>query len=351
MPLPATVPATLFWRVLLSPSRRRGILWGVVAGGIAGYVVMGFYFAAPFGHADMDQIWWSARAILQGEDPYSTIGTSGFPFPLYYPLTSAIIALPLGFLGLPAARLLFIAGGSALLGYVIGRDRSYLWPTFFGLPFLISARSGQWAPLLTAGILLPGLAWLATAKPNVGLAMLAGARTRRQAMILLTGGAAVLIISLAIDPHWPWKWRDALAASTHFRPLIMRPGGVVMLAALLCWRDPDARLLLALAVIPQTGYFYEALPACVVAKCRRDAAIIALATHIATLTMGIIPAPRGFQATAWTYGTLALWLGLVPPLLVVLHRRFRRVPFPSSVSRFPAPSTDVGTGQIREGES
>jgi hypothetical protein len=322
-----------------------------VAGAIAGYVVMAFYFATPFGHADLDQIWWSSQALLHGEDPYATIRTSDFPFPLYYPLTSAVIGLPLGFFSLPVARLLFIAGGSAVLGYVIGRDRSYLWPTFLGLPFLISARSGQWAPLLTAGILLPGLAWIAAAKPNVGLAMLAGVRTRRHAIILLAGGAAVLIISLAFDPHWPWKWREALAASSHFHPLIMRPGGVVMLAALLCWRDPDARLLLALALIPQTGYFYETLPACVVAKSRRDATLIALATYGATLTGGVVPSPHGFQESAWVYGTVSLWLGLVPALLLVLYRRFGRVPFPASVSRFPASSTGVDVGQIREGES
>lgn len=322
-----------------------------MAGAIAGYVVMGFYFASPVGNADMDQIWWAARALLHGEDPYATIRTSGFPFPLYYPLTSAVIALPLGFLSLPAARLLFIAGGSAVLGYVIGRDRSYLWPTFFGLPFLISAGSGQWAPVLTAGILVPGLAWLAAAKPNVGLAMLARVETRRHAIILLAGAAAVVIVSLAIDPHWPWKWRHALAASTHFHPLITRPGGVVMLAALLCWRDPDARLLLALALVPQTGYFYDTLPACVVAKSRRDATLIASATYIGTLTEGFVPSPHGFQESAWAYGTVSLWLGLVPPLLLVLHRRFRRVPFPASVSRFPASSTGVDVRPIREGES
>jgi hypothetical protein len=118
-----------------------------------------------------------------------------------------------------------------------------------------------------------------------------------------------------------------------------------MLAALLCWRDPDARLLLALAVVPQTGFFYEELPACLVARDRKQAAIIALSTHVATVTRGFFPAPHGFNDYAWKYGTVSLWLGLVPPLLLVLHRRFRRVPFPDSVPRFPASQAEINVPQ------
>jgi len=155
--------------------------------------------------------------------------------------------------------------------------------------------------------------------------------------VILGGGAVLLAVSLAVNPRWPWEWHEALAASTHFRPLIVRPGGVVMLAALLCWRDPDARLLLALAVIPQTGFFYDSLPACLVARNRKQAAIIALSTQIASVTRGFFPAPHGFEDKAWKYGIVSLWLGLVPPLLIVLHRRFGRVPDPGSSMAHAAP--------------
>ena len=291
----------------------RGLFYAAIAGSIAMYIVLGYYFAARFASADVDQIWWAARAVLHGQDPYQTIRTSGFPFPFYYPLTAAIAGLPLGFLSLDAARAVFVAGGAALMGYAVGRERPYLWPTFLGLPFLISARSGNWSAILTAAMLLPALGWLAAAKPNVGVAMLAGARTRRDALVIVAGGAALLAVSLAVEPRWPWAWREALSASTHFRPLLLRPGGFVMLAALLCWRDPDARLLLALAVVPQTGFFYEELPACLVARDRKQAAIIALSTHVATVTRGFFPAPHGFNDYAWKYGTVSLWLGLRPP--------------------------------------
>lgn len=326
----------------------RPLTYAALAGTIAGVVVLGYYFSAPFASSDMDQIWWAARALLRGEDPYQTILTSHFPFPFYYPLTAGIAGLPLGVLTLDAARVAFVAGGAALFGYAVGRERPYLWPSFFGLPFLISARSAQWAPILTAAMLLPSLGWLAAAKPNVGLAMLAGARRRLDALIIVAGGAVLLAVSLVVNPHWPWEWREALAGSTHFHPLIMRPGGFVMLAALLCWRDPDARLLLALAVIPQTGFFYDALPACLVARNRGQAAIIALGTQVASLTRSVLPAPHGFEDEAWKYGIVSLWLGLVPPLAIVLHRHFRRVPFSLPAPTFPASQAGIDPPRSRE---
>ncbi len=319
----------LLWEVLLSRPHLRGLLYAAVAGSIAAYIVLGHFYSAPFGVVDMDQLWWAARSLLQGEDPYQTIGTSGVAFPLYYPLTAAIVSLPLGLLPLETARMVFVGGGAALFGYAVGRERPYLWPTFFGLPFLVSARSANWPPILTAAMLLPTLGWLAAVKPNLGVAMLASARGKRDVLVILGGGAVLLAASLAVNPRWPWEWREALAASEHFRPLLVRPGGVVMLAALLCWRDPDARLLLALAVVPQTGFFYDSLPACLVARNRKQAAIIALSTQIASVTRGFFPAPQGFEDKAWKYGIVSLWLGLVPPLLIVLHRRFGREPVPA----------------------
>ncbi|MGH7498829.1 MAG: hypothetical protein ACREL3_08265 [Gemmatimonadales bacterium] len=335
----------------MPPSLRphlRPLLFAGIAGSVAGCVLLGYYYAAPFASSDMDQIWWAARALVHGQNPYATIRTTDFPFPLYYPLTAAIAGLPLGFISLEAARAVFVAGGAALFGFAVGRTRPYLWPTFLGLPFLVCARSGNWSAILTAAMLLPSLGWLAAAKPNVGVAMLAGARTRRDALVIVGGGAVLVGVSLIVNPRWPWEWREALAASTHFHPLIMRPGGFIMLVALLCWRDPDARLLLALAVVPQTGFFYEELPACLVARDRKQAAIIALCTHIATVTRGFFPAPHGFNDHAWQYGTVSLWLGLVPPLAIVLHRRFRRVPFPVPVSTFPASEAGMDLPQARK---
>jgi hypothetical protein len=61
----------------------------------------------------------------------------------------------------------------------------------------MAASLGQWAPLVMAAVLLPGLGFLAVCKPNIGLA-LAAARPTRAAIY---GRAALLVASLAFDPH------------------------------------------------------------------------------------------------------------------------------------------------------
>lgn len=303
----------------------------------AGYAMLGAIWAlilvAP-GRTDMDQIWYAARALLAGQDPYSIIGPGrayDFPWPFYYPLTAALLGLPLALLPLPFARTAFVALGGALIGYVIARFRPQLWPLAFAQPFGNAASTGQWSLYLTASMVLPWLGPIAAAKPNVALALLAGARSKRQVMWLVFGCGAVLVLSLIVRPDWPWAWRATLAGAAHFRPLIVRPGGVLMLLALVRWRDPDARLLLALALVPQTGIWYEAAPALFVLRTWREALVIAVLSQIAHLAAAWHAA--GFVAETWHIGTLTLWSVLLPALFMVLWRSRLRpadpVPVPS----------------------
>jgi hypothetical protein len=302
--------------------------WLMAATGavLSAYVVLAYRFDQPLGGSDFDQLWQSARALLAGRDPYAAIGPSDpsrFQFPLYYPLTATLVAVPFAPLSFRLARLVFAAMAGGVLGYAFGQHRPWLWPTFFGVPFMLAARNVQLSPLLTAAILFPWLGWLAAAKPNLGLVMLAGSSSRQAVLILLSGSAALLLLSLALRPDWPWEWREALATGHHFRPLILRPGGVIMLMALLRWWDPDARLLLTLALVPQTGLFYDALPACLVARTRMQSAVIALCTQIVGVYATSLRAPD-FVDASWKTGTLVLWGALVPPLVVVLRRGVRR---------------------------
>jgi hypothetical protein len=309
-------------------NQRRGLIYALIGAALAGFVAARNYLGLPLGTPgpDFDQAWFAARALLQGRDPYAVVDAAhGFQFPLYYPLTTAIVAMPFTPFSLDVARFFFVAGSAGVFGYAIGCERAYLWPTFLGLPFLTAIRSTQWSPLLTAAMLIPALGWLAAAKPNLGFAMLAGARSWRVARILVIGGTVVLLVSLAVDPMWPWRWREALQHSTHFRPLILRPCGVLMLLALLRWRDPDARLLLALAIVPVTGLFYDVLPACVVARTRAQAAALALATLFARAVEPFLPPMRDFAQEAWINGTFVLLCGLIPPLVLVLMRSERLV--------------------------
>ena len=106
----------------------------------------------------MDQVWYAARALLAGQDPYQAIGpgrADPLPSPFYYPLTAALLGLPLALLPLRLARIAFVGLGGGLVGYVIAHHRPQLWPLAFAQPFGNAASTGQWSLLLAASLTLP----------------------------------------------------------------------------------------------------------------------------------------------------------------------------------------------------
>ena len=172
---------------------------------------------------------------------------------------------------------------------------------------------------------MPWLGPIVAAKPNLGLAILAGQRSRRSALILITGSLVLLAVSLALDPGWPGKWRASVGSAAHFTPLLLRPGGFLVLLALLRYRDPDARLLLILGLIPQSGLAYEALPAATVARTRAESAVLALFTYAAYFGGYFLhAADSSFVVETWQEGKLVLWGDLLVPLALVLWRGFGR---------------------------
>jgi hypothetical protein len=309
-------------------ARRRAGVFAAVGAFLAAFVMLQQRYGTPLGGTDFDQVWVAAKAVLRGADPYATISggdETGFVFPLYYPLTAVFVGLPFSMLELPTARLAFVSATGALFGWAIGLHRPWLWPVFLGPPFLLIGRNAQWSALITAAMLLPGLGpFAAVGKPNLGVAMLAGARSASAAKILVLGGLALVALSLAIRPDWPWRWYETLERAEHFSPLMLRPGGFLMLLALLRWWDPDARLLLALAAVPQTGLFYDILPACLVARTRYQAAIITVATQVSSQGIWYLGPGHNFVEVSWKTGILVLWGGLIPPLVIVLRRGLRR---------------------------
>lgn len=140
---------------------------------------------------------------------------------------------------------------------------------FLAAPFLVALALGQWSPILTATALLPAGGYLAITKPNLGLAMTTFQPTRMG----LIGCAVLLAASLAVLPGWPREWLHSLSldrqSGTHLAP-IATPLGPLLALALLRWRRPEARLLLAMACVPQLLFFYDQLPLCLAARNRRE---------------------------------------------------------------------------------
>jgi hypothetical protein len=157
-------------------------------------------------------------------------------------------------------------------------------------------------------------------KPSIGLATFAAYPSRRA----LLGGAILVLLSLVVYPGWPVAWRHSLQNSPHLIIPALKPGGIILLAALGRWRRADARLLAVLACVPQTPAPYDLFPMALVPATLRQSLImglswnvlyfVTLATHYSVpLTLADV-ARRGHLI----YWPLYFVLGYFPALMAVL---------------------------------
>ena len=207
---------------------------------------------------DFPLFWWSAKALVMGLDPYRAVGPTGSLLqwftPVTYPLTGIIPIAPLTLTSVSSANLIFGGVSTAVLAFALLRDDYHRLPVFLSGSFLFAITSGQWSPLMTAAALVPPLGFLLVAKPTTGLALF----LYRPTWIATLGCLALVVVSLAIRPSWPLEWwASAMQVRSEFRVPLLVPGGQLLLLALLKWKRADARLLLALAVVPQSMLPYE----------------------------------------------------------------------------------------------
>jgi hypothetical protein len=319
--------------ILLNPTPERNARLAVAAF-IA--VLSGAFFwggsSSPVYSSDLDQVWYASRALLRGLDPYSAVGPGtefDKGFPLYYPLPAIIGFLPLALLPLQAARLAFVTGSAALLAYAITSDGWHRLPIFLSGAYLASLAGVQWSPLLTAAFLLPWLGPVLLFKPNMGLALLLASERRSLALWFMLGGGTLLLVSLAFDPGWVGRWLASVCSAPHFSPPVLYPGGFLVLLALLRWRRPEARLLVAMACVPHTTLAYEALPLLLIAANWKESLLL---TALSFVTLFIqftldsrVAADDPLALTAfsdWVHsvGTFMVVLLYIPATFIVLRR-------------------------------
>jgi hypothetical protein len=231
-----------------------------------------------------------------------------------------LFVAPLSFLSVQAARISFATIGGAVLGFAIGRDQFRRIGLVFSAAFMIAIWRDQWSPFILAAFTLPAVALAIFAKPNLAVVYLAGRRTKREWTWILSLSAAIVAVSTAIRPTWMTEWWGALSTVPYVVAPVMRPGGFLLLAAVLRWKRPDARVLLALACVPQTPSLYDLLPLFIIARTTREVALLTLLTNV-LFGLVLYDGPfADFNSYAHRLGNLATFVVYLPMLLLVLRR-------------------------------
>ena len=199
---------------------------GIVAG-LASYHLIG----RPGYESDLVHFWDASRTVLAGGDPYATPLAGALNpgnLPNLYPFPAYLIFAPFALLPLAAAGGAFMAVSAGLAAFGVAGTGLARAPMFLSAPFLLSLSVGQWSVLLVAGALLPWLSWVAIAKPNVGLATWI-ARPYWHAAVAM---AAIALLSLLVQPDWPWSWLGHLTDREEKFIPVLRPAGFLLLAGL-----------------------------------------------------------------------------------------------------------------------
>jgi hypothetical protein len=128
----------------------------------------------------------------------------------------------------------------------------------------------------------------------------------------------MLVVSLVVLPRWPVEWWHNLGTlEKHPAPLFTWQGAWLWLAVLR-WRRADARLLLAMAAAPQLLFFADQLPLFLLARTRREGAVMALISLCAYLGWyASLNGPDFYVARAAPFVLGGVYL---PALILVMRR-------------------------------
>ena len=304
----------------LSVVRRLLTIWPY---GFISAVISWYYWGVQQGDpSDFAQTWTGARALLAGQNPYEAVGPGRameYRWLTPYPLPAFLLALPFTPLPMRLVDPLFTGLSAAALAFVLTRDRPNdpRLLVFASMAYVGAVQYSQWSPLLTAAVFLPWLSPVLAAKPTIGAALWLAYPSGRT----LAGAIALLLLSFVAWPTWPWSWYPTLAGLTHLRMPITFWGGPLILLALLRWRLPEARLLVALSCVPQTTFLYEAIPLFLIPRTIKQAAYLATATHAVQLLYVVqLPYPS-YDVMAATMGQWMVYLLYLPCVAMVLRRR------------------------------
>jgi hypothetical protein len=273
--------------------------------------------------------WRAGRAVWGRLNPYLVVVPTGpYPYSYYwfYPLPSVFLALPTAWLPAVWSSAITVAACGGILAFAVTRENYARLPLFLSSQFMMGAAAGS-SPmmLVTAACAWPAMQWAISVKPNLGLA----AFISRPTWIAVYGSVAMCALAFLVEPTWPWFWLrqifamkggDSHTVLGHIVP-IMVPGGQLVVLALLRWRRPDARLLFAMACVPQSMTFHDVLPLMLIPKTFRQSLIMGLLSFVAFfLALPILRNEPDMATMFHETAPFAVWFMYVPALVLVLLR-------------------------------
>jgi hypothetical protein len=281
-----------------------------------GFVVVCRILAAallPERTGAFELLYASAARLLGGENLYP-FGNQWLP----YPLPAVLLVIPFTAFPLALARPLFDVMIGWAFVYALWKYRGqYGLLALLSGAYLFALWHGETTPLMVAAILIPVLAFLLVVKPSSSVALLV-ARPSKKAVLAV---AAVVALTLIVRPTWPVDWWRAMPADfTPWMPPIFRPFGALLLIAALRWNLPEGRLILATALLPQTGLPYELVLLALIPVSLGEMAIYLAGTWIAVAdAAGVLQILGGgeWTMTGWPVTLCAVYL---PMTYLVLRR-------------------------------
>jgi hypothetical protein len=315
---------------LKPPARAARIVVALLVGLLASIFPIGRAYLLHGHGVDFNQIYAGARFLLTGVDPYTSIGPGrafDWPWPLLYPLPALIVTMPLALLPLAAAQGVFIGVSTVTLAYLLSASGWWRLAILLSPSFFVAAMFAQWTPLVCAAVLAPWLAWVVLVKPSVGLVPIATTTKRRDVIVAAVIGAALLAISFCLQPHWFTEWSSQLQGGPQLS-LVGTPLGWLLLLAALRWRQRDARMLVALAIVPHTITISETLYLLLIPRTFREVLIFCILSWLVyafqCAHLPALPEPAATAALCRTMRLPILILMYLPALALGLSRPNRQ---------------------------
>jgi hypothetical protein len=277
-----------------------------------GFVLV-FRLLLPDRPSDFDPLYNAAAHLSRGENPY-LLQTHWFP----YPLPAVLLAVPFTAIPLALARPIFDILVGCTFVYALWRYRGrYALLALVSGAYLFAMVNGQTTPLMVAASLIPTLGFLLAVKPNTSVALWIS----RPSWMAVLGVGVFLALSLVVLPSWPKDWYMALPLdNAALLPPVLRPFGFVLLLAALRWRSPEGRLILAMAVTPQSILPHELVSLALI-----PANLVQMGIYLAGSWIAVVvaagPLKLGHVGAGWTVTGWPATLGAVylPMLYLVLR--------------------------------